>query len=49
VKVIFEALQILPAPSKRSYVISEVFKAWKENIQALSEEFEDPLDDDQGK
>ena len=48
VKVMFEAIQILPAPSRRSHVISEVFKAWRENIQALSEEFDDPLEDDQG-
>ncbi|KAL5254446.1 hypothetical protein ACHWQZ_G014029 [Mnemiopsis leidyi] len=47
VKVMFEAIQILPAPSRRSHVISEVFKAWRENIQALSEEFDDPLEDDQ--
>lgn len=48
IKVMFDSINILPAPSRKSHVITEIFKAWKENITALIEEVEDPIDDDHG-
>ena len=45
VKVLFEAIRTLALPSKRSYVINEIFKAWRENIQALTDDLDDPIDD----
>lgn len=46
IKVMSESLATIPSVKTRSLILTDVFKAWTENIQALSEELVDPGEDD---
>ena len=47
--VMIESIRSLPAPSKRSYVMKELFSAWRDNAAALVTELvNDPLEEDAG-